>query len=51
MILKINSKLPKAAKVILVIGPAGAGKSNLLKLATGTDIHVGHELQSGIYSE
>ncbi|KAG9496583.1 hypothetical protein J7337_011359 [Fusarium musae] len=37
----------RSCKVILVIGPAGAGKTSLLKLLTGEDLQVGHRLDHG----
>ncbi|RYC78892.1 hypothetical protein BFJ63_vAg18234 [Fusarium oxysporum f. sp. narcissi] len=37
-------------KIILVIGPAGAGKTSLLKLLTGVDLDIEHTLDHGMAS-
>jgi ABC-type uncharacterized transport system ATPase subunit len=42
-----SGELQGKVKVILILGYSGAGKSNLLKLLTGIDIHVGHGMESG----
>jgi polynucleotide 5'-kinase involved in rRNA processing len=47
-ILTFDSQLRGKVKVIIIIGPAGSGKSNLVKLITNKDIKVGHELKSGM---
>ena len=33
--------------VVLLLGPAGAGKSNLVKLIISQDVRVGHTIESG----
>ncbi|KAF5555355.1 sarcoma Ras-like superfamily of small guanosine triphosphatase GTPase [Fusarium mexicanum] len=42
-----SEELRGQVKVILIVGYAGAGKSNLLKLLTGVNVHVGHGIESG----
>jgi ABC-type uncharacterized transport system ATPase subunit len=45
-LIRVNSP-DKKAKVILVIGLVGAGKTAFIKLATGADISVGDTMQAG----
>ncbi|KAH6973348.1 hypothetical protein EDB80DRAFT_900505 [Ilyonectria destructans] len=40
-------ELTGRVKVIILIGPCGSGKANLMKLFTGRDIVIGHRLQDG----
>ncbi|QKX61744.1 uncharacterized protein TRUGW13939_08900 [Talaromyces rugulosus] len=42
-----ESELRGKVKVIIIIGPAGSGKTNLVKLITNKDMKVGHDLKSG----
>ncbi|KAJ5557041.1 hypothetical protein N7494_000956 [Penicillium frequentans] len=42
-----NGELAGKVKVILVLGPAGAGKTNLIKLLTEKNLKIGHDLESG----
>ena len=45
--LKKDSDLKKADVVIVVMGPTGAGKSRLIREATGEDVGVSDKLGSG----
>jgi ABC-type ATPase involved in cell division len=49
-ILISRSELKGKVKVILVVSPAGAGKSKFVKLITGVDRLVGHQLSTGKFS-
>lgn len=40
-------KMNNEVKIILVLGHTGAGKSSLIKLLTGIDIPLGHDLRQG----
>lgn len=42
-----SSELNGRVIVILILGPSGAGKTNVVKLITGQDIRIGHQIESG----
>jgi 50S ribosomal subunit-associated GTPase HflX len=46
----LSRKLKGQVKVILIVGPTGAGKTSLVKLFTDEDVLVGHKLESGIFT-
>ncbi|KAL6702287.1 P-loop containing nucleoside triphosphate hydrolase protein [Trichoderma pleuroticola] len=45
--LQYGRELQDNVKIILVIGPVGAGKTSLVKLLTGEDLRPGHMLDDG----